>query len=149
MKNEPIGVERTYHAPVKAVWEAITDVDKMRQWYFPSLDELVAEVGFETRFDVWHDDKIFVHIWKVKEVEPLKKISYEWKFGGYPGDSVVSWELFSDGEGTRIVLTHTSVETFRGDLHPDLAVHNFVAGWTDFIGKKLKDFVEEETEAEN
>jgi len=90
-----------------------------------------------------------VHIWKVKEVEPLKKISYEWKFGGYPGDSVVSWELFSDGEGTRIVLTHTSVETFRGDLHPDLAVHNFVAGWTDFIGKKLKDFVEEETEAEN
>jgi len=149
MKNEPIVVERTYHAPVKAVWEAITDVDKMRQWYFPSLDELVAEVGFETRFDVWHDDKIFVHIWKVKEVEPLKKISYEWKFGGYPGDSVVSWELFSDGEGTRIVLTHTSVETFRGDLHPDLAVHNFVAGWTDFIGKKLKDFVEEETEAEN
>jgi len=149
MKNEPIVVERTYHAPVKAVWEAITNVDKMRQWYFPSLDELVAEVGFETRFDVWHDDKIFVHIWKVKEVEPLKKISYEWKFGGYPGDSVVSWELFSDGEGTRIVLTHTSVETFRGDLHPDLAVHNFVAGWTDFIGKKLKDFVEEETEAEN
>jgi len=149
MKNEPIVVERTYHAPVKAVWEAITDVDKMRQWYFPSLDELVAEVGFETRFDVWHDDKIFVHIWKVKEVEPLKKISYEWKFGGYPGDSVVSWELFTDSEGTRIVLTHTSVETFRGDLHPDLAVHNFVAGWTDFIGKKLKDFVEEETEAEN
>ena len=149
MKNEPIVVERTYHAPVKAVWEAITNVDKMRQWYFPSLGEFEPEVGFETRFDVWHDDKIFVHIWKVKEVEPLKKISYEWKFGGYPGDSVVSWELFSDGEGTRIVLTHTSVETFRGDLHPDLAVHNFVAGWTDFIGKKLKDFVEEETEAEN
>ncbi len=149
MKNEAIVVERSYNAPLKTVWEAITDIEKMKQWYFPMLEEFVPEVGFETRFDVGHNDKVFVHIWKVKEVEPLKKISYEWKFGGYPGDSVVSWELFSEGEGTRIVLTHSGVETFRGDLYPDLAAHNFVAGWTSFIGTKLKDFVEEETEVES
>jgi len=149
VKNERIVVERNYHAPIKTVWEAITDVEKMRRWYFPSLDEFAPEPGFETRFDVGHDDKLFVHIWKVKEVEPLKKISYEWKFGGYPGDSVVLWELFPDGEGTRIILTHTGVETFRGDLHPYLAAGNFVTGWTDFIGIRLRDFVEEETEIEN
>ena len=149
MKDEPVIVERVYQAPVKTVWEAITDVDKMKQWYFPMLEEFEPEVGFETRFDVGHNDKVFVHIWKVKEVEPLKKISYEWKFGGYPGDSVVSWELFPDGEGTKIVLTHAGVESFRNDLHPDLAKHNFVAGWTGFIGTKLKEFVEEETEVEN
>jgi uncharacterized protein YndB with AHSA1/START domain len=149
MKNEAIVVERSYNAPLETVWEAITDVEKMKQWYFPMLEEFAPEVGFETRFDVGHNGKVFVHIWKIKEVEPLKKISYEWKFGGYPGDSEVSWELFPEGEGTRLVLTHTGIESFRGDLHPDLAAHNFVAGWTDFIGTKLKDFVEEETEVEN
>jgi len=146
MKNEPVVVERTYNAPVKSVWEAITDVEKMQQWYFPMLEEFEPEVGFETRFDVATPDQVYIHIWKIKEVIPFKKISYEWKFGDYPGDSVVSWELSPDGEGTRIVLTHTGIETFRGDLHPDLAVNNFVAGWTDFIGTKLKEYVEAETE---
>jgi uncharacterized protein YndB with AHSA1/START domain len=149
MKSEPVIVERVYNAPVKTVWEAITDIEKMKQWYFPMLEEFEPEVGFETRFDVGHAGKVFVHIWKIKEVEPLKKISYEWKFGGYPGDSVVSWELFPEGDGTRIVLTHTGLETFRSDLHPDLSADNFTAGWTSFIGTKLKKFVEEETEAES
>ncbi|HWZ04854.1 MAG TPA: SRPBCC domain-containing protein [Mucilaginibacter sp.] len=145
MKNEPVVVERTYNAPVKSVWEAITDLEKMQQWYFPMLEEFEPEVGFETRFDVVTPDTVYLHIWKIKEVIPFKKISYEWKFGGYPGDSIVSWELFPDGEGTKLILTHTGIETFRGDLHPDLAVNNFVAGWTDLIGTKLREYVEEQT----
>ncbi len=35
MKKEPLIVERTYAAPVQQVWDAITNPDKMRQWYFP------------------------------------------------------------------------------------------------------------------
>jgi len=146
MNNEPIMVERTYQASVKAVWEAITRVEKMQQWYFPMLEEFEPEVGFETRFDVSIPDKVFAHIWKVKEVIPFKKISYEWKFGGYPGDSLLSWELFPENEGTRIVLTHTGIETFRGDRYPDLSRDNFVSGWTDFIGTKLMEYVEGQTE---
>lgn len=149
MENEKVVVERVYKAPLKTVWEAITDIGKMKQWYFPMLGEFEPEVGFETKFDVGHNNKVFVHIWKVKEVVPLKKISYEWRFDGYPGDSVVEWELFPESEGTKIVLTHSGIETFRGDVHPDLSVSNFTAGWTSFIGDKLKAFVEEETEVEN
>ncbi len=148
MRNEPIIVERVYNAPIKVVWEAITDLEKMQQWYFPMLAEFEPEVGFETRFDVRQSDKVFVHIWKIKEVVPFKKISYEWRYGGYPGDSVVSWELFPEGEGTRIVLTHEGVETFRGDLYPDLVIDDFRLGWTDFIGTKLRDYVEAQTEEE-
>lgn len=146
MKNEPVIVERVYHAPINIVWEAITSPDKMKQWYFPMLEEFEPEPGFETRFDVPHNGKIFVHIWKVTEVVPKRKISYEWKFGGYPGDSVVSFELFPEDEGTRIVLTHTGIETFRGDLHPELDRHNFAEGWTAFIGTALRDFTEEQNE---
>ena len=146
MKNEPVIVERVYNAPVEKVWEALTNVEKMRQWYFPMLDEFEPEVGFETRFDVVNGGKIFPHIWKVAGVVPGRKISYEWKFGGYPGDSLVSFELFDEDGKTRIVLTHEKVETFRGDINPDLAKHNFVQGWTHFIGTALKEFVEQDTE---
>ena len=73
MKNEPVIVERVYNAPVEKVWEALTNVEKMRQWYFPMLDEFEPEVGFETRFDVVNGGKIFPHIWKVAGVVPGKK----------------------------------------------------------------------------
>jgi uncharacterized protein YndB with AHSA1/START domain len=146
MKNEPVIIERVYNAPINRVWEAITDLEKMRQWYFPTLVEFEPEVGFETMFDVPHNGKVFPHIWKVIEVVPNKKISYEWKFGGYPGNSVVSFELFEDDDKTKIILTHSKLETFRGDLNPDLEVKNFAEGWTYFIGTALKEYVEQETE---
>ena len=146
MKDEPIIIERVYNVPADVVWHALTDLEKMRQWYFPTLVEFEPEIGFETRFDVENDGKAYPHIWKVTEVEPGRKISYKWKFGGYPGDSVVSFELFNEDGRTRIVLTHHGVESFRGDLHPALAKHNFVKGWTHFIGTALKDFVEQQTE---
>ena len=146
MKNEPVIVERIYNPPVERVWHAITDVKKMRQWYFPTLVEFEPEVGFETMFDVPHDGKVFPHIWKVTEVVPNKKISYEWKFGGYPGNSLVSFELFDEDGKTRIVLTHNKLETFKGEIHSDLSKQNFVLGWTQFIGTALKEFVEQENE---
>jgi uncharacterized protein YndB with AHSA1/START domain len=146
MKNEPVIVERVYDAPIEKVWQAITDLEKMRQWYFPTLVEFEPEVGFETRFDVGHEGKVFPHIWKVAEVIPGKKISYEWKFGGYPGNSLVSFELFNEEGKTRIVLTHDNLETFHGDIHPDLAKQNFVEGWTHFISTALKEFVEQDNE---
>ncbi|MDB5123471.1 MAG: hypothetical protein JWP94_1600 [Mucilaginibacter sp.] len=146
MKNEPVIIERVYNAPPDKVWHALTDAEKMRQWYFPSLVEFEPEVGFETRFDVENGEKLFPHIWKVAEVVPGRKISYEWKFGGYPGDSLVSFELFDEDGKTRIVLTHENLETFRGDIHPDLAKQNFAEGWTYFIGTALKDFVEQDIE---
>ena len=146
MENEPIIIERVYNAPVERVWHAITDLEQMRQWYFPTLTEFEPEIGFETMFNVENSGKVFPHIWKIKEVIRNKKISYEWEFGGYPGDSLVSFELFNEDSKTRIVLTHDKVETFRGYVHPDLAKENFVQGWTYFIGTALRAFVEQENE---
>jgi uncharacterized protein YndB with AHSA1/START domain len=146
MKDEPVIVERLYNAPIEKVWHALTNVEQMRQWYFPNLTEFEPEIGFETSFDVVHDGKVFPHIWKVTEVVPGKKISYEWKFGNYPGNSLVSFELFKDDDKTRIVLTHDKLETFQGDIHPELGRHNFVQGWTHFIGTALKEFIEQDIE---
>jgi len=146
MKTEPLVIERTYNAPIKRVWEAITDLEKMKQWYFSTLTEFEPEIGFETIVDVKHNGKILPHIWKVTDVIPGKKISYEWKFGGYHGNSLLTMELFAIDEKTRIVLTHAGLESFEGDKYPEFAKSNFVEGWTYFIGKALKEFVEQQND---
>ena len=137
----PVIIERSFNAPVETVWKAITDVDSMKQWYFATLDSFKPEVGFETQFNVRHDEKDYLHIWKVTEVVPGKKITYNWKLGGRPGDSFVTFELFVEGNKTKLKLTHKGLETFAPESNPDLARGNFVQGWTHF-SSALKQFVE-------
>ena len=44
--TEAVVIERTFNAAVARVWEALTDADEMRVWYF-DLKEFKPEVGFE------------------------------------------------------------------------------------------------------
>jgi len=133
MANGPMVIERTFEAPVDRVWRALTDPAQMRVWYFPMMEDFRAEVGFETRFNVHHEGRDFLHIWKVTEVVPGKKISYEWRFGGYPGHSLLTWELFGQMGMTWVRLTHAGLGSFRGDLYPELFRDNFVQGWTRYM----------------
>ncbi len=142
MNEAPIVIERTFNAPTEQIWKAITDIDQMKQWYFPQLEKFKAEKGFETQFNVHHEGKDYLHIWKIREVIPLKKISVEWKYGGYPGNSVVSFELFAQGDKTKLVLTHEGIETFMPGKYPELAKENFMKGWIQFMDKGLKEFLE-------
>ena len=142
MGNDKLMIERIYNAPVEKVWNALTDKEQMKKWYFPQMDAFEPEPGFQTQFNVNNEGKDYLHIWKVGEAVPLKKISYEWKYGSYPGNSLVSFELFPGGKDTKIVLTHAGLDTFKPEDHPELSKENFEKGWTMFIGARLKDFVE-------
>src|SRR5882724_11950626 len=76
---EAIIVERIFSAPVARVWNALTDPDQMRQWYF-DLKEFKPEVGFEFEFIVEHEGNNYHHLCKVTEVIPRKKIAYTWRY---------------------------------------------------------------------
>jgi uncharacterized protein YndB with AHSA1/START domain len=141
LEGMPVVIERTLNAPVARVWQALTDLAQMKQWYFPQLDAFKPEVGFETRVDVEHEGKVYIHFWKVTEVIPNRKIAYSWKYKDVPGDSLVSFELFPAGEKTRLKLTHTGLGTFDPKTNPDYASKNFFQGWTHFSGA-LAGFVE-------
>jgi uncharacterized protein YndB with AHSA1/START domain len=136
---EAVIVERTLNAPVARVWEALTDVDQMREWYF-DLKEFKSEVGFEFEFVVEHEGNRYHHLCRVTEVIPQKKIRYTWRYKDEPGDSLVTFELFSEGENTRVKVTHTGIDTFPKT--PAYARKNFEQGWTQLIGTELKQFVE-------
>lgn len=141
MSNEPFVIERTYNAPAATVWKAITDNKDMKQWYF-DLEEFRPEVGFEFRFSGGPDkDRQYLHICRVTEVVPQKKLTYSWSYDGYEGISYVTWELFNEGNKTRLKLTHAGLETFPAN-NPDFAKKNFEAGWTHIVGTSLKEFLE-------
>ena len=143
--GEPLVVERTFNASVAQVWKAITDVEAVRRWYF-DLKEFKAKPGFEFQFTVEHEGFKYEHHCKVVEVIPQKKLSYTWRYQGYEGDSLVTFELFPEGEKTRLKLTHEGLDSFP--KLPPFARNNFMNGWTSLIGESLKDFVEK-TDPEN
>jgi uncharacterized protein YndB with AHSA1/START domain len=138
--REAVVIERTFNAPVARVWKALTDADEMRVWYF-DLKEFKPEVGFEFEFTVEHEGTKYHHLCKITEVIPQKKISYTWRYAGEEGDSLVTFELFAQGDKTRLKLTHEGLETFP--KLPAYAKTNFEKGWTEIIGSSLKQYVEE------
>jgi uncharacterized protein YndB with AHSA1/START domain len=139
MKNEPFVIERTYNAPIARVWRAITHKEDMKQWYF-DLAEFKPEVGFEFQFLGGKDEKKYLHLCKIIEIVPGAKITYSWRYDGYEGISYVTFELFAEGNKTRVKLTHEGLETFPAS-NPDLAKENFVQGWNSIIGTSLKEFL--------
>ncbi len=141
MKNEPFVIERTYNAPVARVWKAITDKDQMKQWYF-DIPEFKAEKGFEFQFyGADGDCNDYLHLCKILEVIPNKKLSHTWTYEKVPGHSVVTIELFDEDGKTRLKLTHEGLESFPANL-PTFARESFSAGWTEIMGTSLPDFVE-------
>jgi len=137
--GEAVVIERTFNAPVPRVWKALIDVEQMRQWYF-ELKEFKPEVGFEFEFSVEHKGMNYHHLCKITEVIPQKKLVHTWRYKGHEGDSLVMFELFADGDKTRLKLTHEGLETFPKT--PSFARKNFMEGWTQLIGSSLKEFVE-------
>src|SRR5213083_1554659 len=102
MKQDAVIVERIYNAPIDKVWEAITDKEQMKQWYF-DLSAFKAEVGFEFSFYGQNKEgEKFLHLCKINEVIPGKKLGYSWRYDGFEGNSFVSFELFEEGNNTRM-----------------------------------------------
>jgi uncharacterized protein YndB with AHSA1/START domain len=113
----------------------------MKQWYF-DLDEFRPEVGFEFQFTgEGHKGDKYLHLCKVVEAIPQQKLSYSWCYDQLKGYSVVTFELFPEGDTTRLKLTHEGIESFR-ENGPDFAQESFMQGWTELIGTLLKNFLE-------
>ncbi len=139
--DDPVVVEQTYRASVDTVWNAITQIDLMRQWYFDDIPSFEPEVGFETQFNVRCQGRDFLHVWTVTDVAPLRLTEYNWKYEGYPGDSLVVFELFEQSDSTKLRLTHRVDESFPEEV-PEFSRDSCLAGWTFFVKQRLKGSLE-------
>lgn len=142
MGNRSFEIERSFPASPERVWKAITDPNEMKKWYF-DLPGFKPETGYNFEFMGGSPDGVqYKHLCEVKEVVLNRKISYSWRYEGYEGNSLVTFELLPEGSAARLKLTHEGLDTFPKS-NPDLAAKNFAEGWTDIIGRMLREYLEQ------
>ncbi|GGK86142.1 SRPBCC domain-containing protein [Rufibacter glacialis] len=142
MAQAPIVVTCTLPASPEKVWQALTDRDQMKEWYF-DLAAFKPEVGFTFQFTGGTEENSYLHLCEVTEVIPRQKLTYSWRYEGYPGITYVTFALLPVEGKTQLTLTHTGLETFPQD-NPDFAAENFVAGWQEIIGQLLPAYLEKD-----
>jgi uncharacterized protein YndB with AHSA1/START domain len=83
------------------VWEALTDPERLEEWFANEV-ELEVEEGGEGVFR-WDDGE--VRRARVDEVEPGRRFAFTWGEG--EDESVVTFTLEEVPDGTRLVVTET------------------------------------------
>lgn len=138
----PYVIEKVFDAPARNVWRALTEIGFIRQWYF-NIPVFRAKVGFEFSFEGSGDcTQGKVHVCKVTEVVVGKKLSYSWRYEGYEGDSLVTFEIFEEGtKRTKLRLTHAGLETFPFNRVPGMERKDFAGGWTYYIDTALRELL--------
>jgi uncharacterized protein YndB with AHSA1/START domain len=131
----PLVFQYFYEASTAEVWRALVDENQMRTWYFPQLLEFKPVVGFEFVFS--NDGSPYQKEWRVTKVEDEQILAHSWIYKGYPGRSVVTFELTQEGPNTALRLTHSGLESFPKDPH--FARSRFENGWKQILGSNLKD----------
>ncbi len=130
--NQPIIIERKLSAPIEKVWKALTHKEQISKWLF-TVNDFECRVGFEFRFIGGKDDISYLHVCKITEVIPLKKLSFTWRYDGFSGNSFVTFEL-SAGENnqTLLRLIHEGLETLPVS-NPTFLNGHYLPDWTSHI----------------
>lgn len=136
--STPLIKEFVYNAPTEKVWLALTNKDKMKEWYFPQLQKFEPKVGFKFQFD--DDNAQYTKEWIVTKVTEGKTLAHNWAYKGYPGNSEVIFELFSKGDKTKLRVTQTGLDSFPD--HPHFKRERFEWGWDNLLGNNLKHLLE-------
>ncbi|SFI75757.1 SRPBCC family protein [Myroides guanonis] len=120
------------NASAEKIWQALTQKDKMKEWYFDIPDFELKE-GAEFNFYEPGDARLFHHKCVIKEIVPNKKFSHTWTHPEHSkGESTVTWTLDEQENGTLVTLTHSGIESFV-DAGPDFAPENYQMGWDGFM----------------
>ncbi len=138
--HDNVKISVKVNAPIEKVWDAITNREQMKEWYFNIPDfELKEHAAFN--FFEGKDKKLHHHC-EIVEIIPQKKLKHSWTYPDYTHDkTLVKWELQPESNGTLVTLTHKGLENFD-HLGADFKKENFQNGWDEILNKALKNFVE-------
>jgi uncharacterized protein YndB with AHSA1/START domain len=147
---DTIRLERVLDAPVEKVWRYLTEAELRGQWFMGGTD---AKPGGEFELIVDHDklsDEVVPYPESYAEFKGAKITEKVLRFdpprllettfqGGKNG--IVTYELFPEGDRTRLVLTH-------GGIQSPVGAQDFGSGWNSHLtvlaerlaGRSVKDF---------
>jgi len=150
---DAIRLERQLDAPVETIWRYLTEADLRSRWFMGGTDATgVGEFDLLVDHDRLSDDANVPYpesyaafkgaVWteKVTRFEPPRLLETTFQ-GGKNG--TVTYELFPEGEKTRLVLTHSGITSGTG-------AQDFGAGWNSHLtvlqerlaGRGVKNFWE-------
>jgi uncharacterized protein YndB with AHSA1/START domain len=148
---DSIRLERVLDAPAETVWRYLTEADLRRDWFMGGTDATASgKFNLVVDHDNLSDDKDVPYpegyakfkgaVWseKVSRFEPPRLLETTFQ-GGKNG--TVTYELFPDGEKTRLVLTHSGIVSGTG-------AQDFGTGWNSHLtvleeklaGRSVRDF---------
>lgn len=147
---DTIRLERTLDAPADTVWRYLTQADLRREWFMGGTDarpdstfELLNDHDNLSDEDVPYPENYAEfkgRVWneQVVRFEPPRLLETTF-MGGKNGK--VTYELFPDGERTRLVVTHSEIMSGTG-------AQDFGTGWNSHLtvlearlaGRGVKDF---------
>lgn len=116
-------------ATIDQVWEALTDSDTIDEWGGGPA-EIAPDEG--TDFSLWGGD---IH-GTVLEVVPNEKLVQEWYSGKWENPSQVTFNLYDEGDTTRVVLEHKDI--------PDEEYEKIEQGWDEYYMGPLQNYLEEQ-----
>ncbi len=122
--------------PSSDIWEAITDENAFQKWYF-TIPDFSTEVGSVFEF-YESEEKHYLHRCEVLETIEGSLFKHTWTHPSHSkGSSIVTWNIESIGEETKLTLTHEGLETFV-DAGEDFSAANFQMGWDAIIQTGLR-----------
>lgn len=148
--TDAIRLERMLDAPVDTVWRYLTEAELRGQWFMGGTDATgVGEFDLLVDHDRLSDEEVPYpesyaafkgSTWteQVSRFEPPRLLETTFQ-GGKNGS--VTYELFPEGERTRLVLTHRGITSGTG-------AQDFGSGWNSHLavlqerlaGRGVRDF---------
>ena len=133
--SDAIRLERMLAAPVETVWRYLTEAKLREQWFMGGTDAKAGgDVELLNDHDNLSDDDVPYpesyapykgKTWSetVTEFDPPRLLATTFQ-GGKNG--IVTYELFPEGGGTRLVLTHRGITSGTG-------AQDFGSGWNSHL----------------
>ena len=130
---------------VENVWNALTQPEEMRNWYF-DISNFEATEGeifdFVVSFTDEEGEHSFRHLFEILEAVPYEKLKHTWEHPGHStGTSTLTWELAPEEDSTILTLTHEGVESFIDEGSKYFTKESYTAGWNDIL-QGLKEYLE-------
>ncbi|MGB7528059.1 MULTISPECIES: SRPBCC family protein [Sphingobacterium] len=141
MSQDIIHIERTYPISPAALWQAMTDKKKLKDWFF-DIPNFSTEVGAEFEFSKMEQENKNFHQCQVLEVKPGELFRFTWRHSKLPqGNSIITWRFIPRRGATTLHLTHEGLEHFK-DAGDQFSQERFETGWERILGDSLTKFIE-------
>jgi len=129
-----INLSITIKQPASEIWEAITNKEQMKEWYF-DIQDFELKIGAEFHFYEPGEQKIFLHLCEIKEIIPQKKLAHTWTHPNHSsGSSLLTWELNEYENQTLVTLKHEGIESFA-DAGKEFTVESYEVGWNELLSE--------------